>query len=66
MRRTTAIAFCLSAVSLVLLSLVRGQALLPVLEECVFYLAGLMTAGAGLQYVYRGLRWVQYQEEAKG
>lgn len=57
--------FQLSAVSLVLLSLVQGRPLLPALEECVFYLAGLMTAGAGVQYVYRGLRWVQYQEDAK-
>jgi cardiolipin synthase len=56
--------FQLSAVALVLLALVRERPLLPVLEECVFYLAGLMTAGAGVQYVYRGLRWAQGQEDA--
>lgn len=55
--------FQLASISLVLLSLVQGRTLLPTVEDCVFYLAGLMTAGAGLQYVYRGLRWAARQEE---
>lgn len=54
--------FQLSSVSLVLLALVRGQPLWPAFETCVFYLAGLMTAGAGLQYVTRGLQWLQGHE----
>jgi cardiolipin synthase len=56
--------FQLSAVALVLLSLVQKTPVLPTLRDYVFYLAGLMTAGAGVQYVYRGLRWVQGQEDA--
>lgn len=50
--------FQLTAVTLVLLSLVKTHPLLPSAERCVFYVAGLLTAAAGLQYVYRGLRWI--------
>jgi len=54
--------FQLMAVSLVLLSLARGSAVLPSLQGGVFYLAGVLTAAAGTQYVYRGLRWLQGQD----
>jgi hypothetical protein len=55
--------FQLCSVSLVLLALVRGRSVWPALDTSVFYLAGLMTAGAGLQYVTRGLQWVQGHED---
>jgi phosphatidylglycerophosphate synthase len=58
--------FQLSAVSLVLLSLAQWQPLAPVVQQYVFYLAALMTTGAGLQYVVRGLHWVQGQERGEG
>jgi phosphatidylglycerophosphate synthase len=54
--------FQLASVSLVLLGLARGAPVLPIATECVFYLAGLLTAGAGLQYVHRGLLFAQGHE----
>jgi cardiolipin synthase len=54
--------FQLSTVSLALLSLVRGDSAWPMLDTCSSSLAGLMTAGAGVQYVIRGLRWAQGHE----
>jgi len=54
--------FQLLAVSLVLFSLTRGTTVLPPLQTSVFYLAGLFTAAAGIQYVYRGLLWLQRQD----
>jgi hypothetical protein len=34
------------------------------LEEIVFYAAAILTTTAGLQYVYRGLIWVQVRGDA--
>jgi cardiolipin synthase len=51
--------FQLASVTLVLVSLVRPGIVPPPAELGVFYAAGLMTTIAGLQYVYRGLVWVQ-------
>jgi cardiolipin synthase len=49
----------LAAVTTVLVSLVWPGVVPPVLEESLFYLAGAVTATAGLQYMYRGLVWLQ-------
>ena len=51
--------FQLLAVTLVLVGLVRPAVVSDRLEEWVFYLAGLLTTAAGMQYVYRGLAWLQ-------
>ena len=51
--------FQLLAVTLVLVGLVRPAVVSDRLEEWVFYLAGLLTSAAGMQYVYRGLAWLQ-------
>jgi phosphatidylglycerophosphate synthase len=51
--------FQLLAVALVLVGLVRPDVVSPRLEQAVFYAAGVLTTAAGVQYVYRGLGWVQ-------
>src|SRR5262249_6138156 len=56
----------LSAVALVLVSLVYPRAVPPVAETALFLLTGLVTAGAGLQYMVRGLLWLQGQGGAPG
>ena len=58
--------FQLTTVTLALVSLVQSRSVWPVGEACAASLAGLMTAGAGVQYVVRGLRWVQGHEERTG
>ena len=58
--------FQLATVSLALVALVQGHPVWPVGEACSASLAGLMTAGAGVQYVVRGLRWAQGHEERAG
>ena len=58
--------FQLATVTLALVSLVQARSVWPVGEACAASLAGLMTAGAGVQYVVRGLRWVQGYEEGAG
>jgi cardiolipin synthase (CMP-forming) len=49
----------LSSVALVLVSLARPGVMPPTLTDAVFYMTGTVTAGAGLQYMYRGLEWLQ-------
>jgi cardiolipin synthase len=51
--------FQLGSVGAVLVRLVRPDLVPPALELALFYAAGLMTTTAGLQYVYRGLVWLQ-------
>ena len=58
--------FQLCTVSLALVSLVKAHPVWPLGEACSASLAGLMTAGAGVQYVMRGLRWAQGHEERAG
>ena len=53
----------LTAVSLVLASLAYPGPRLAAAETGVFYATGAMTALAGLQYMYRGLDWLQRQGE---
>jgi cardiolipin synthase len=56
--------FQLSSVGLVLIALVRPDLVPPPLEEGVFYAAGVLTTTAGVQYVHRGLVWVQVRGDA--
>jgi cardiolipin synthase len=49
----------LASVGLVLVALVRPELVPGVAETVVFYLAGATTAAAGVQYVHRGLAWLQ-------
>ena len=55
--------FQLLAVTLVLLSLQWPALMNPALRVWVFYATGLVTATAGLQYMYRGLAWFQRHGE---
>jgi len=56
----------LSAVGLVLISLVYPRTVPPVAETALFLLTGLVTASAGIQYMIRGLLWLQGQSGAPG
>jgi cardiolipin synthase len=49
------------SVTLVLVSLVRWNRVPPTATTICFLLTGLVTATAGLQYMVRGLRWLQRQ-----
>jgi cardiolipin synthase (CMP-forming) len=49
----------LASVGLVLVALVRPELVPVVAETVVFYLAAATTAAAGVQYVHRGLAWLQ-------
>jgi cardiolipin synthase len=55
----------LLSVSIVLVSLVRPGLVTPSVEQTVFYLTGAVTTLAGLQYMYRGLAWLQRQSAAE-
>jgi len=54
----------LLAVAMVLVSLIRPGVVRPRVEQIVFLLTGAMTAVAGLQYMYRGLAWLQRESIA--
>jgi cardiolipin synthase len=54
----------LGSVSMVLVSLVRPELVGAPLRQTVFLLTGAITATAGLQYMYRGLAWLQRTIEA--
>ena len=49
----------LLSVTLVLVSLTRPGVVQPTVEQGLFIVTGVMTAVAGLQYMYRGLAWFQ-------
>ena len=51
----------LASVAIVLVSLTSPGLVAPGLKELVFLLSGAVTASAGLQYMYRGLAWLQRQ-----
>jgi cardiolipin synthase len=53
----------LTAVSMVLVGLIRPGLVGPTIEDAVFALTAVVTAVAGLQYMYRGLAWFQHQGE---
>jgi cardiolipin synthase len=49
----------LCSVTFVLVTLVRPGLSTPAIESALFYVTGIVTASAGLQYMYRGLAWLQ-------
>jgi hypothetical protein len=49
---------------MVLVGLVHPSYVPPPVENAFFYGAGLLTATAGIQYVHRGLVWVQVRGDA--
>ena len=49
------------SVTLVLVSLVQWNHVPATATNICFLLTGLVTAAAGLQYMVRGLRWLQRQ-----
>src|SRR5262245_21914303 len=51
----------LSAVAVVLVSLVYPDTVPPMAESALFLATGLVTAVAGFQYATRGLLWLQRQ-----
>jgi cardiolipin synthase (CMP-forming) len=53
----------LSAVAVVLVSRVYPRAVPPVAQTALFLATGVVTAGAGLQYMVRGLLWLQRQDD---
>src|SRR5207249_11237333 len=53
----------LASVAIVLVSLTGPGLVAPAIRELVFLLTGAVTASAGLQYMYRGLAWLQRQGE---
>lgn len=54
----------LLAVSVVLVSLVRPSLVAPAVEHVLFPVSGMVTAIAGLQYMYRGLVWLHRSGQA--
>jgi hypothetical protein len=46
-------------VTVVLLALNDPGLVGPSIEQTIFYVTGALTAIAGLQYMYRGLAWLQ-------
>jgi cardiolipin synthase len=53
----------LFSVTLVLLALIDARLLSPRVTEVAFYTTGAVTTFAGLQYMYRGLAWLQRHGE---
>jgi cardiolipin synthase len=53
----------LLAVTLVLVSLIDAGLINPAVTRAVFYASGAVTTLAGLQYMYRGLAWLQRRDE---
>ena len=54
----------LLSVTLVLVSLTHPGVVQPTVEQGLFIVTGVMTAVAGLQYMYRGLAWFQGETSA--
>jgi cardiolipin synthase (CMP-forming) len=55
----------LSAVAVVLVSRVYPRAVPPVTQTALFLATGIVTASAGLQYMIRGLLWLQRQDDTR-
>ena len=53
----------LLSVTTVLLDLIQGGMVSPPLKDAVFYVTAIVAAVAGLQYMYRGLAWLQRQDQ---
>ena len=56
----------LASVALVLATLVHPGFAPPAVGRAIFYSTGLVTTVAGVQYVFRGLQWVQARGEGAG
>ena len=56
----------LLSVTMVLVSLMSPGTIQASLQQLVFLLTGIMTTGAGLQYMYRGLAWFQGESSTPG
>lgn len=56
----------LSSVTVVLVSRVQASLLPTIVESVLFLLTGCVTAAAGIQYMYRGLIWLQGQGTQSG
>jgi cardiolipin synthase len=56
--------FQLGSVAVVLVGLVWPHVVPHMLDQAFFYVAGALTTLAGLQYVHRGLVWVQVRGDA--
>jgi cardiolipin synthase len=54
----------LLSVSMALVALIDARLVGPAVREGAFYATGAVTTLAGLQYMYRGLAWLQRQGEA--
>ena len=54
----------LCSVTFVLVALVQPTLARPALESALFYVTGIVTASAGIQYMYRGLAWLQQHDVA--
>jgi len=54
----------LLSVTVVLLALIDPDLVSPNVERGIFYATAAVTAFAGLQYMYRGLAWLQREETA--
>ena len=52
----------LLSVTVVLLALTDPELVGRALQQAIFYVTGVVTAIAGLQYMYRGLAWLHRQE----
>ncbi len=55
----TSTALQLASVTVVLVSLSHPNVVPPQLRDALFYMTGTVTGAAGLQYMYRGLAWLQ-------
>ncbi len=60
----TSTAFQLLSVTIVLIAFIWPGLVIPPVQSFVFYVTGTLTTVAGLQYMYRGLAWLQRQGEA--
>jgi cardiolipin synthase len=56
-------AFQLLSVTIVLVALIWPELVTPPAQLSIFYVSGVLTTLAGLQYMYRGLAWLQRQGE---
>ncbi len=54
----------LLSVTMVLVSLIDRAMIQPAIQDAVFLATGVMTTAAGLQYMYRGLAWLQGESTA--
>ena len=54
--------FLLSGITAVLVELTWPATVPPVLRDLLHFVAATLTTAAGLQYLYRGLAWLQHHE----